>query len=254
MDIQTVMRECVEWQRIMGLPGETTLEVFFDIKSPHAYLAIRPSLAVARDFCVTLDFRPFTLSYEALGLTTKVDDDMQRRQPSAAADRKARMYYAAAREYAAIQSLPFTSPYRLLDSELSHRAFLFAKQQKLEIPFLMFVYLEGWGSGWRNFELESEQDLGRALQAVGVSMDGFGGFVADGGEGERLLSDSMQRAEDTGYSGVPHYVFSDIAIDREVGLFGREHLALIRGKYAKSGLARNDTVVAEFSHAWNGPL
>ncbi|MGK0258509.1 MAG: hypothetical protein ACI96M_001942, partial [Candidatus Azotimanducaceae bacterium] len=40
----------------------------------------------------------------------------------------------------------------------------------------------------------------------------------------------------------------------EVGLFGREHLALIRGKYAKSGLSRNDTAVAEFSHAWNGPL
>jgi 2-hydroxychromene-2-carboxylate isomerase len=254
MDAETVMRESEEWQRIMGLPGETTLEVFFDIKSPHAYLAVRPSLAVARDFRVNLDFQPFTLSYEAFGLTTKVDDDMRRRPPSPAADRKARMYYAAAREYAAMQSLPFRSPHRLLDSELSHRAFLFAKQQKLEVPFLMFVYLEGWGSGWRDFELESEQDLRRALQAVGVSLDGFTDYVADGGEGERQLSQSMKRAEETGYSGVPHYVFSDTAVDREVGLFGREHLALIRGKYAKSGLSRNDTVVAEFSHAWNGPL
>jgi hypothetical protein len=124
----------------------------------------------------------------------------------------------------------------------------------LEVPFLMFVYLEGWGSGWRDFELESEQDLRRALQAVGVLLDGFTDYVADGGEGERQLSQSIKRAEETGYSGVPHYVFSDTAVDREVGLFGREHLALIRGKYEKRGLARNDTVVAEFSHAWNGPL
>ena len=254
MDAISLMREAPEWQRIMQLPGETKLEVFFDIKSPHSYLAIRPSLAVARDFCVTLDFLPYTLSYEALGITKSVDSDMQRRPVSPAADRKARMYYAAAREYAAMQELPFRSPHRLLDSELSHRAFLFAKQQQLEVPFLMFVYLEGWGSGWRNFELESEKDLSRALRAVGVAMDGFDEFVAEGGASEQSLKESMTRAEATGYDGVPHFVFADAAADREIGLFGREHLALIRGKYAACGLARNDSVTAEFSHAWRGPL
>lgn len=254
MDATGIMREAPEWQRIMQLPGETRLEVFFDIKSPHSYLAIRPSLAVARDFCVTLDFLPYNFSYEAFGLTTSVDSDMQRRPPSPTSDRMARMYYATAREYAAMQELPFRSPHRLLDSELSLRAFLFARQQQLEVPFLMLVYLEGWGSGWRNFELESKKDLSRALKTVGVAMDGFDAFVADGGTGDKSLKECMTRAEATGYAGVPHFVFSDTATGREIGLFGREHLALIRCKYAACGLARNDSVEAEFSHAWRGPL
>lgn len=254
MDAISIMNEAPEWQRIMQLPGETRLEVFFDIKSPHSYLAIRPSLAVARDFCVTLDFIPYTLSYEAFGLTKSVDSDMQRRPPSPTADRMARMYYATAREYAAMQELPFSSPHRLLDSELSHRAFLFAKQQQLGVPFLMLVYLEGWGSGWRNFELESEKDLSHALRTVGVVMDGFDEFVTEGGTGEQILKEGMTRAEATGYAGVPHFVFTDTAAGREIGLFGREHLALIRGKYAACGLARNDSVIEEFSHAWRGPL
>ena len=254
MDTKSIMLEAPEWQRIMQLPGKTQLEIFFDIKSPHSYLAIRPSLAVARDFYVTLDFIPYTLSYEAFGLTKSVEPDMQRRPPSPTADRMARMYYATAREYAAMQELPFRSPSRLLDPELGHRAFLFAKQQKLEVPFLMFVYLEGWGSGWHNFELESGKDIIDALSAVGAAMNGFDEYVADGGAGEQSLKEGMTRAEATGYAGVPHFVFSDTAAGREIGLFGREHLALIRAKYAACGLARNDSVVAEFSHAWRGPL
>jgi hypothetical protein len=85
-------------------------------------------------------------------------------------------------------------------------------------------------------------------------MDGFDEFVAEGGAGEQSLKEGMTRAEATGYDGVPHFVFSDTVAGREIGLFGREHLALIRGKYAACGLARNDSVTAEFSHAWRGPL
>ncbi len=248
------LAEQEEWQRIMALDADQQLDVYLDLKSPHAYLAVRPSLAVARDYRVRVNFLPYTLGYAALGLTTSVEPDMKRRPPSAAADRKARMYYAAARQYAALQNLPFRTPHRLLDSDLAHRAFLFAKTQHLEVQFLMHVYLYGWGSGWRDYELESLDQLRGTLTAINADLDGFEDFVSPGGAGAAELARCIEAAEASGYAGVPHYVFFDIGSNRELGLFGREHLALIRGKFHEQGLARSEAVRPEFSHAWSEGL
>ena len=74
-----VLAEAGGWQRVMGLDSEKVLDVYIDIKSPHAYLAVRPSLEVAKDYRVRVNFLPYTLSYGALGLTTSVESDMKRR-------------------------------------------------------------------------------------------------------------------------------------------------------------------------------
>ncbi len=188
-----------------------------------------------------------------MGISESVDADKRRRPPSEAADRKARMYYAAAREYTALQGIPLRSPVRLLDSEMAHRVFLFAKRQRQEVPFVMSVYLRGWGSGWRDYELESLDALRASLAEVGGDVARLEDFVAPGGPGERELAQAMADAEASGFAGAPHYVFHDSVKRRDVGLFGREHLALIRAKLAADGLARNAEVRPEFSHAWQGP-
>jgi 2-hydroxychromene-2-carboxylate isomerase len=248
--VTAIMAEQQDWLNVLSKPGETVLRVYLDLKSPHAYLAVRPSLEVARDFKVTVDFHTYTLSYENLGLTTRVDNDMKRRPPSQAADRKARMYYAAAREYAALQALPLRSPVRLLDSRLANRAFNYAKTQHLEVPFAMWVYLQGWGSGWREFELESAEALRGACAEVGVDTSSFDDYIDDKNEGSLAVEDSMIAANESGFAGVPHYSFTDPASGRISGLFGREHLALIRTKFMHAGLARHANVNPEFSHAW----
>lgn len=248
-----VLSEADEWQRIMTLEAEKTMQIFLDLKSPHAYLAVRPTLEVARDYKVRLDFLPYTLSYETLGVSSSVGDDMQRRPPSEAADRKARMYYAAARQYAALQRLPFRSPNRLLDSGLAHRALLFAKAQRLEVPFLMTTYVHGWGTGWREYDLESPEHLKNTLEQVGASMAGFEEFIVSEGAGAKGVEQCMKRAEESGFTGVPHYAFHDSERNRQLGLFGREHLSLIRGKFSAAGLARHAEVKPDFSHAWQGP-
>ena len=245
------MREAHAWSDLLNDEARADLDVYIDLKSPHAYLAVRPTMEVARDYAVRLNFLPYTLSYEALGVSTSVESDMKRRPPSPAADRKARMYYATAREYARLQGLPLRSPVRLLDSDLAHRFLLYAKTQHLELQFAMYVYLLGWCSGWREFELESHDQLAAALTAVGADTRGLTNYL--GQSAERDLKEAMDRAERAGAVGVPHYVFSDPATEQSVGLFGREHLALIRGKFAAAGYARRADVTAEFSHAWTGP-
>ena len=250
IDIKAVMAESEDWQALQAQDFADTLDVYIDLKSPHAYLAIRPSLEVARDFKVRVNFLPYTLSYERLGVSKRVGPEMKRQPLNAASDRKARMYYAAAREYAALQALPLKSPHRLLDSDLAHRYFLFAKLHGLEVPFAMAVYLQGWGSGWREFELESSSDLDSACQLVGLDTSDLQDYVAEGGEAETKLAEIMRQAENEGFAGAPHYVFNDQDKDRRIGLFGREHLALIRSKYFSWGLARHADVQPDFSHAW----
>ncbi|MEM7077862.1 MAG: DsbA family protein [Pseudomonadota bacterium] len=246
--------EAEVWQQLSTMQAETELRVYLDLKSPHAYLAVRPSLAVARDYRVRVNVLPYTLSYEVHGLTTEVGADMQRKPPSAAADRKARMYYTAAREYAALQRLPFRTPVRLLDSELAHRYMMFAKAQQREIAFIMQVYMRGWGSGWRDFTLEADEDLQAALRAAGCHLDGAEDFVTPHGEGAQQVARCLDEADASGYAGVPHYMLTDPASGRLLGIFGREHLTLIRQKFAAAGLARSAAVVPEFSHAWSGRL
>ena len=248
-----IMSEQADWLRLSAQDADTRLDVYIDLKSPHAYLAVRPTLEIARDFHVSVNFLPYTLSYETLGVSKSVDADMQRRPVSPAADRKARMYYATAREYAALQSLPLKSPHRLLDSTAAHRALLFAKQQKREVPFAMAVYLAGWSSGWRDIELESAPQLKAISKSVDVDTDGYDAFVAPGGAADAALRQLAEDAEAAGLVGTPHFVFDDPAKGRRLGLFGREHLALIRGKFIAAGLARSADVTANFSHAWTGP-
>ncbi len=117
----------------------------------------------------------------------------------------------------------------------------------------MWVYLQGWGSGWRAFALESASHLREACQQVGVDVAEFEAYVADDGPATQALGDIMSSAESHGSVGVPHYVFNDAVKGRQVGLFGREHLALIRAKYLAAGLARRPDVTADFSHTWGGP-
>jgi 2-hydroxychromene-2-carboxylate isomerase len=251
-DVNRIMSEAENWQRIMGLEADTSVVVYLDMKSPHAYIAVRPTLEVARDYQIKIDFRPYTLSYKGLGLTTSVEGN-KRRPLSPESDRKARMYYAAARQYAALQRLPFRSPHRLLDAELANRAFVFAKRQKLEVPFMMSVCLRGWGSGWRDYEIESIPQLRDSLRELGADLYGFEEFIRPNGLGQKALIQYMEDAEESGLVGAPHYVFFDHTVDRQVGLFGREHLALIRSKLSAQGLTRDESVRPEFSHAWTGP-
>ncbi|MEM7403947.1 MAG: DsbA family protein [Pseudomonadota bacterium] len=251
--VARVMGEADEWRQIMSQDAERTIKVYLDIKSPHAYIAVRPSLELARDYAVNLDICPYLLSYTSMGISTSVESDKRRRPPSEVAERRARMFYAAARQYTALQQIPLRSPYRLLDTALALRVFIFAKQQSLEVPFYMHVNLRGWGSGWRDFEVESLDQLRSAFADIGGDVTGLEDFVAPGGPGEQELARYVSEAEASGFVGTPHYVFEDTGTGRQVGLFGREHLALIRSKLAADGLARRDDVDPAFSHAWCGP-
>ena len=248
-----ILSEINLWQACNNEHVKESIDVYIDMKSPHAYLAIRPSLMLAKDFQIRINFLPYTLSYIETGVTTEINDKMERKPLNDAADRKARMFYTTAREYAKLQDLPFRSPYRLLDSELAHKAFLFAKHQDLEIAFMLKVCTLGWGSGWREFELESMDDLHKVLVDCGANLEAFGQYISESGDGIKELENCKLAAEASGIAGVPHYVLTDHDTQKGLSLFGREHLSLIRSKLSERDLKRRESVASEFPHTWSNP-
>lgn len=225
------------------------ISVHVDIKSPHAYLAVQPTAQLEQDYDVRVDWLPFELSYVDLGVTTSDDDliDRTRRPPSASGDRRARMYYATAREYAKLQGLSIRGPERLLDSRLANLALLYARRQGLALPYLLAVYGAGWPSGWRDFDMEDVSGLGQVLARVGGDTSGLRAFL-ESAEAEAEYAEAQSVALQSGVAGVPHYSFEHAG--RRRGLFGREHLALIREWLHAEGLGRGAHVRPECSHAW----
>merc|ERR1719329_460333 len=101
--------------------------------------------------------------------------------------------------------------------------------------------------------MESVAQLCETLRDVGVmGTGGFEAYAALGGPGDAELQECQRAAEKSGVAGTPHYRFADGA-GKQFGLFGREHLALIRLKMHGAGLARRADVRPDFSHAWQAP-
>ena len=151
--------------------------VYLDVKSPHAYLILGPALQIAVDYDVRLEFKPYQLDFVEMGISLRHDADGVRHSPSEQSDRRARMFYATAREYAALQGLQIRGPPKLLPSRLGNLAFMYARGEHAAAAagcgstnnsthFLQSIFDAGWPNGWRDYDLESADVLQTTLAQV----------------------------------------------------------------------------------------
>ena len=97
------------------------LIVYFDYKSPYAYLAVRPARGLAAEFGLALEWRPYTLRIpEYLG---SVDDR------NAHQWRRVKYSYMDARRIANASGLTTLGPQKIFDSRIAHIGALFAQDQ-----------------------------------------------------------------------------------------------------------------------------
>jgi hypothetical protein len=157
------------------------------------------------------------------------------------------MYYATAREYARLQGLKIRGPERLLNARLANMTMLRAREQGVVLPYLEALYGMGWPNGWREADMMDIPTLMLALKQAGGCSEGLQEYL--GSEHAQAEYASVQQAAfASGISGVPHY---EIEHDgRTKGLFGREHLSLIRRWLHKNGLQDRPDVQPDISHAW----
>ena len=170
------------------------------MKSPHAYLTLAPTLQLQNDYHVAVKFLPYQLDFVQMGISLKHEADGVRHSPDEHADRRARMFYAVAREYATLQGLQLRGPPKLLHSRFCNLGLLYASNAGLEIPYLKTVFDAGWPNGWREYDMEDPAVIQDTLQKIGVpSVDQFTTiFVTPGGPGDQSMQQLAVQAEARG--------------------------------------------------------
>ena len=226
------------------------IDVYLDIKSPHSYLMMKPALQLEIDYSCQLNFKPYDLSYVDINVTTDHDPENPVRKPKDLnQDRRARMYYTVARVYAKAMDLQLRGPEILLSAEKANMGTAWALKHGKSAAYLTEIYNAGWPNGWRDYDMSKIENIKASLLASGLTndeVDGFEDYTRK--EGPTQLENFKKEAEETGAVGVPHLSFP--YNNNRIGMFGREHLGLIRHTMHELGLKKNSGVNWEISHYW----
>ena len=167
------------------------LVVYLDIKSPYAFIAREPTLALTRELGVTVDWRPLTLDIPSYLGSAQLDGRGKVAKSERSPEQWTAVKYAYrdARRYAALLGHTLRGTVKIWDTSLAHIGFAWAV-------------------------------IAGLLADAGADLSGFDDYRQGPG---RARHDREQEAIfEAGIFGVPSYL-----VDGEL-LFGREHLPRVR--------------------------
>ncbi|MEE8555734.1 MAG: DsbA family protein [bacterium] len=192
------------------------ITVYFDYKSPFAYLGKDPAYEVERDFDVRLTWLPYTLDIPSYldSVQTRSDKNWLR----------VRYAYMDARRWANKRGLLVRGPKKIFDSSIANIGMLYAVREGAFREFHDTVYERFWK---RELEIEDPEVIRAVLEEAGADTGGFQSFLE--GEGRREHDRIRAEAEERGVFGVPTYIF-------EGELFwGHDRVPLLRERLSEAG-------------------
>lgn len=203
------------------LKSDAPLIVYVDIKSPYAFVAIRPTLALEAELGLQFDWRPLTLDIPSyLGSAEKKQGKVVKSSGRSPRTWNAIRYsYRDARRYAERQGLILKGTEKIWESSIANIGILWTVETAREKLGAYFeaVYPPFWR---RELDIEYVAVVEACLREAGIESEGFAEFQT--GEG-RARHDALQKQfHPNGIYGVPTYV-----IDDDI-LFGREHIPYLR--------------------------
>ena len=180
------------------------LTVYIDFKSPQAYLAMKPTLALATRLNLTIDWRAFrTVERDVPKVGSGETVGERHRRVRAASQR------ALAIKYAAHQGLDLAYPEQLGESDLALGALSLLKREKL--AFIQAAFEAYWVD---HRDLDDPETVTALLVQIGVD-------AIDLSSARDALENAQEAAEAAGIVGAPAYVIADQIF------VGREHLPWI---------------------------
>lgn len=203
------------------LTSDSPVIVYLDIKSPYAFVSVKPTLALERALGLSFDWRPYTLDIPSyLGSARKQKGTVVESTGRSPKIWNAIRYaYMDARRYAEKQGYILKGTEKIWDSRLANMGILFVNLYfREQIPaYLEAVYPPFWR---RELDIENIEVVKQCLESAKVDRSAFEAFVT--GEGKIMHDQILEARFDAGMYGVPTYV-----VGNEV-FFGREHLPYIR--------------------------
>ncbi len=191
------------------------IKLYYDFKSPYAYLAKDPAFALAERFDVHVRWIPFVLRLKGKG------------QRSTYSEYKARYSYMDARRWANRRGgFKIMGPPKIYDSTPALVAGLWAESRGFFRALADTVYP-------RFFERTLEIDEARQVADVVEELDGSGSdFLAYlAGQGVSDLEACLAEAADDHVFGVPLFYF------RGEPFWGHDRLPLLEERLGEAGLA-----------------
>ena len=203
------------------LVSDRPLIAYVDFKSPYAFIAVRPTRALAAELGIAIDWRPLTLDIPSFLGSARLDDKgkVAEANRTPAQWTGVRYAYKDARRYAALDGLELRGTVKIWDTDLAGMGLLWARAQGDAVleRYLDRTYVPFWK---RALDVEDVAVVESVLAAAGADVRGFRAHAL--GEGRARYRALQQRIFDAGIFGVPGYV-----VDGEY-YWGREHLPRIR--------------------------
>ncbi len=186
------------------------LIVYFDYKSPYAYLAVRPARGLAAEFGLAIDWRPYTLRIpEYLGAVDSRNDHQWRR---------VKYSYMDARRIANERGLVTLGPKKIFELAVAHIGALFAHEQGVFDAYHERVFERFFK---RSLDLADVSAIQAVLAEAGApDCARFPAYVE--GEGNEKYRRVLDEAEAMGIFGVPSFV-----LDGEI-IWGGDRLDMVR--------------------------
>ena len=192
------------------------LKLYFDYKSPFAYLAAEPAFALPERYAIALRWIPFFLRIKGRG---------ERSQYS---DWKAQYSYMDARRWANRRGgFPIKGPLKIYDSTPALIGGLFAQRAGFFRPYTEQVYARFFR---RELEIDLPERIADLVAELGQDADAYRTYLA--GDGHAALDACIDEAHADQIFGVPIFVW------RGERFWGHDRIGLLAERLAEHGLRR----------------
>ena len=197
-----------------------TIKLYYDYKSPFAYLAMHPAYALMESHRVRLHYIPHELDVRG-AFGGDLDERPERDW------RKVRYLYLDARRYANARGMIIRGPQKIFDSKLSLMSGLFADKHGLFRPYSDRVFERFFK---RELDIENAAALAAVMKETGLDADAFNRYAAH--DGPRELAEAFAAGDRDGVFGVPTFI-----VDGEP-FWGNDRVEWVVKKLDAMGLRR----------------
>jgi len=199
----------------MDDPGATEeLKLYFDYKSPYAYLAKDPAFDLAARFRIRLRWIPFVLRIKGKG------------ERSVYSERKVRYSYRDARRWANLRGgFTIRGPQKIYDSRPALIGGLFAERHDFFRSYTDEVFRRFFE---RELEIDVVDEVAALIDELGHGAGAYREFVE--GEGASALEACLDEADTDDIFGVPLFVF------RGEQFWGYDRMGLLEQTLREAGL------------------
>lgn len=172
------------------------LVVYTDYKSPYAYVAKNPTLALAVEYPVELVWKPYTLR-----IAEYLDSVDSRSEHNW---RKVKYAYMDARRLANRQGLTLKGPRRIYNGELASIGMLYAQRAGIFNAYHDSTFDRFWS---HDIDLDAMDQMKAHIESLGGSADDFASYALGDGPVEHAAI--VKEAEAVGVFGVPTIIFQN---------------------------------------------